>query len=132
MTVLRSVTQVSYLSGDPATRSITFGWRGKSFVLDLTAAEERQFVRVMQPYVRAARQVSVRELGLSDDQARRRAYLRALRDFAAREGYALPVPYRPSRELEDAYRAETRGGEHPLRAAGTTCASTPSPESCDG
>lgn len=107
MGTLRAVTHASDLSGAPATTTVTFTWRGRALVIDLTDAERRAFDQAVAPYVRAARPLRPPGAGVwgQDEHADRRSYLRAVRVFAEQHGWSMPDRRRPSRALEEAYLA---------------------------
>ncbi|PFG21133.1 Lsr2 dimerization domain-containing protein [Serinibacter salmoneus] len=49
------IDTLSDLSGEPAERTVTFAVGKIAYEIDLTDQEAREFLEVMQPYVKAAR-----------------------------------------------------------------------------
>ncbi|MFD9622055.1 histone-like nucleoid-structuring protein Lsr2 [Streptomyces virginiae] len=56
--VAKRVIIESDLSGDPDAETISFGWDGKRYAVDLTEEERVEFARALKPYLDVAEEIN--------------------------------------------------------------------------
>lgn len=90
--------------------TVTFGYKGKRYEIDLSTKNAKKFEDAIKPYVSAGRQIkaggtlaTVTRLKSAGPTAQ--AELKALRDWAEKNGYAVAARGRVSAEVRAAYEA---------------------------
>ncbi|KUG57049.1 hypothetical protein AVL62_16075 [Serinicoccus chungangensis] len=111
----RVVTQfVSDLSGEELGKegeTITFGWKGSTYEVDLSTDEAAEFAKLLQPYLRAGRKVSggTRRAGTSSASQQDRERTKAIRQWAKENGHSVSDRGRISAEVVAAYESAQKG-----------------------
>lgn len=100
------------IDGSAADRTVTFGWEGSTYELDLSKKNATAFEKAVAPYLDASRKVSTRGKSATRSRAasssagdsKRRA---DIREWARGNGYEIGDRGRIPAELVDAYDART-------------------------
>lgn len=108
------ITQITDdLDGSNGAETVTFGYRGTDYEIDLGRRNSSAFDKAIKPYVDAARKVTLRgssRRGSSSGRngrgrSRSAADLTAIRTWAREQGYTVADRGRISAEITDAYSA---------------------------
>lgn len=101
------------INGDDATETVTFGYKGQAFTIDLSEANAELFEALMSTYVAAATEVvapekpvkATRATGKGNTPAKFPAgYLDLVRTWANANGYTVAQKGRVSGTVLEAYR----------------------------
>lgn len=100
------------LTGEPAAHTMSFSLDGTAYEIDLTAANADELRRVLQPFIAAARRVprSATAPQSKASQAASSQEAKAIREWAAVQGLAVPSRGRLPASLHEAYRAAKVSG----------------------
>lgn len=100
------VTLTDDIDGSKAERTVEFTWQGVPYEIDLSKKNATAFEKVVAPYVEKARKVRGRGTrGRRPAAASTRSDLRAVREWAAANGYEVAQRGRISEEIREAYDA---------------------------
>ena len=109
------ITQITDdLDGSNGAETVTFGYRGTDYEIDLGRRNSSAFDKAMKPYVDAARKVALRGGSRRGSGSGRNgrsgrshsgADLASIRTWARENGYAVSDRGRISAEVMDAYNA---------------------------
>ncbi len=94
------------IDGGDADQTVTFGFQGTTYEIDLSKKNVEKFVKALEPYTTAGRKAPRR--GAPSRPARPRANredLQAIREWARSKGYEVSDRGRISQSVKDAYRA---------------------------
>jgi hypothetical protein len=91
---------------DGAGESLAFGIDGASYAIDLTDEHAAEFRAVLAPYVKAARKADLATAPTrSSGPAASKQDLKAVREWASANGYAVSDRGRVPNEVQKAYAA---------------------------
>ena len=98
------------IDGGEATETVSFGYKGKSYIIDLNAKNAAAFEKAVDKFVKAARHeaVSTRARAARGSGARRsgaKADVNAVRVWAAANGHAISTRGRIPGGIMAAYKA---------------------------
>jgi len=93
----------SDLSDKPDADTVQFGWRGRTFEIDLTSDEQGKLEKLLQPYLDVAR--ASRKGGRARSTRSSGANLGEVREWARANGFTVSDRGRVSQEVMDAYEA---------------------------
>jgi nucleoid-associated protein Lsr2 len=107
------VTQITDdLDGSNGAETISFGYRGTTYEIDLGRKNANAFDKLMKPYLDAARKVAAARSGRRGSSNGRRGNrsrpaneLAAIREWARAQGYSVSDRGRISANIMDAYNA---------------------------
>ena len=104
------ITQiVDDLDGSNGAETISFGYRGTTYEIDLGKRNASAFDKMMKPYLDAARKVTAtrggRRTSSNGRRSRSASDLAAIREWARAQGYTVADRGRISAEITDAYNA---------------------------
>jgi hypothetical protein len=111
-------TLIDDLDGKKADRTVEFALDGTSYTIDLSEANAGKLRKALDPFIAAGTRVgrgsaraSARNTGAlaSSRSASSRDENKAIRDWAARNGYQISERGRIPQTVSDAYRAAQRG-----------------------
>jgi hypothetical protein len=111
-------TLIDDLDGKKADRTVEFALDGTSYTIDLSEANAGKLRKALDPFIAAGTRVgrgsaraSTRNAGAlaSGRSASSRDENKAIRDWAARNGYQISERGRIPQTVSDAYRAAQRG-----------------------
>lgn len=112
----RVITQfVSDLSGEELGKegeTVTFGWKGSTYEVDLSPAEAEEFANALAPYVKAGRKVSGpgrRSSSSAGTSQQDRERTKAIREWAKENGHPVSDRGRISAEVVAAYESAHKG-----------------------
>lgn len=96
----------SDLSGEPNASTVTLAFRGSTYEVDLTEAEEKKLAKALDPYLKAARKVASgkrvgRRSNVPDTTTEER---NRIREWAKTAGYELKDRGRIPKPVMDAYQ----------------------------
>lgn len=101
------IIYVSDMSGETITDndapSLSFGWDGADYSIDLTAKEAEKFHKAIEPYLNAATKVSAKGRGAKKGAAKSNAA--EVRAWAQSNGIDVPDRGRIPASVLDAYNA---------------------------
>ncbi|WP_298891741.1 Lsr2 family protein [uncultured Serinicoccus sp.] len=106
---------VSDLSGEELGKegeTVTFGWKGSTYEVDLSIDEAAELASLLQPYLKAGRKVSggTRRASASNSASQQdRERTRAIREWAKENGHSVSDRGRISAEVVAAYEAAQKG-----------------------
>jgi hypothetical protein len=103
-----TVTLIDDLDGSEAAEQVEFAVDGRSYEIDLSAANSAKLREVLAPFISAARRVGARRSGDPDAPARPatdRAKNQAIREWAATQGMKISERGRIPSNVLTAYRA---------------------------
>jgi hypothetical protein len=99
------------LDGSDAQRTVTFGWDGRTYEVDLSKKNVAAFEKIMKPYLAAARSAqattsrsSTRGRAAATGRGRRRD-VQAIREWARANGHEVSDRGRISASIFEAYEA---------------------------
>lgn len=95
---------VDDLDGTAGERTITFGWDGITYEIELSKKNAAAFEKAMKPYVEAARRSRGGRSRRSSGRGGKRD-LAAIRDWAAKNGYSVSTRGRVASSVIEAYDA---------------------------
>jgi hypothetical protein len=107
-------TLIDDIDGKPADRTVEFGLDGANYTIDLSEANAGKLRKALDPYItagtRVGRGVVTRSAGRLARGAGRggasdRSHNKAIREWAAKNGYQVSERGRIPQEMADAYRA---------------------------
>ena len=105
----QSVTYVSDLSGAEITDNdqptLTFGWDGSEYSIDLTAKEADKFFKAVEPYLSAATKVSGGRKRAGKKQQQSGPTAAELREWGKQNGYDIPDRGRIPAAVREAFEA---------------------------
>lgn len=100
------------LDGGEAAETVSFGWRGVDYEIDLSKENAEEMDRVLETWIRHSRRLGptrthpVAGSGRGEDRSRRRAgNLASLRAWARENGYPVSDRGRVSTEVKEAFDA---------------------------
>ena len=104
------ITQITDdLDGSTGAETVTFGYRGINYEIDLGRKNASAFDKLMKPYLDAARKVTGARAGRRASSNGRRSRsasdLAAIREWARAQGFAVSDRGRISANITDAYNA---------------------------
>lgn len=104
------VTLTDDLDGSKGDRTVSFGWAGKTYEIDLSKKNANALEKLLAPYLQAARTVQgVRGASArgrrSAASTRSRADLGSIREWAVSNGYEVASRGRIAQAIQDAYHA---------------------------
>ena len=104
------ITQiVDDLDGSNGAETISFGYRGTNYEIDLGKRNASAFDKIMKPYLDAARKVTAtrggRRASSNGRRSRSASDLGAIREWARSQGYTVADRGRISAEITAAYDA---------------------------
>ena len=107
------ITQVTDdLDGSSGAETISFGYRGTTYEIDLGRKNASAFDKMMKPYLDAARKVTASRTGRRASRNGRRGSrsrpaneLATIREWARAQGYRVSDRGRISANIMDAYQA---------------------------
>src|SRR3954469_17965545 len=103
------VTTTEYtddLDGSTAAGTVTFGFDGVNYEIDLSKSNTRAFEKALKPYLDAARRVrSSRGRSSGRGRSGGKRDLGAIREWAAANGHEVSARGRIARTVVDAYDA---------------------------
>ena len=107
------ITQITDdLDGSNGAETISFGYRGTTYEIDLGRKNANAFDKLMKPYLDAARKVAAARSGRRGSSNGRRGIrsrsaneLAAIREWARAQGYSVSDRGRISANIMDAYNA---------------------------
>ncbi|WP_299056346.1 Lsr2 family protein [uncultured Nocardioides sp.] len=102
-----SITHVSDLSGDEIkdndAPSLTFGWDGTEYSIDLTAKEAEKFYKAVEPYLGVATKVGKVKRSGSKKSTSNGPAAAEVRAWAKDNGYDVPDRGRIPSEVREAF-----------------------------
>ena len=107
------ITQITDdLDGSNGAETISFGYRGTTYEIDLGRKNANAFDKMMKPYLDAARKVAAERSGRRASSNGRRGSrsrpaneLASIREWARTQGYSVSDRGRISANIMDAYNA---------------------------
>jgi hypothetical protein len=95
---------------DGKGETVTFGYKGKTYEIDLSAKNAKKLEDALKPFISAGRVVKAGGTGATVTRLRSvgptaKAELQALRDWARANGHTIAERGRVSKEIRDAYHA---------------------------
>ncbi len=108
MATRTTVTLIDDLDGSEAAEQVEFAVDGRSYEIDLSAANSAKLREALAPFISAARRAGARRSGAVDAPARPvgdRAHNRAIREWAATQGMKISERGRIPSNVLAAYRA---------------------------
>lgn len=105
----QTVTYVSDLSGKEIVNNdaptLSFGWGGDEYNIDLTSDEAEKFYKVLSPYLDAATKVSKAKRGTAKKSVQSGPTAADIRAWAQQNGHAVPERGRIPAEVREAFDA---------------------------
>lgn len=105
------ITHVSDLSGEEITDSdapsLSFGWNGVEYSIDLTAEEAQKFEKALKPYLHAATRVGRAKRGNPRKTGASGPSAAEIRAWAKDNGFDVPDRGRVPSEVRKAYDSAT-------------------------
>lgn len=102
----QTVTYVSDLSGkeitDNDSPTVSFGWDGADYTIDLTSTEAEKFYKAVEPYINAGTKVGRKGKARSSSTKSNAAEIRA---WAQSNGIDVPARGRIPQEVRDKFEA---------------------------
>ena len=92
------------LDGSPAERTVSFMFDGISYELELSEKNATALENALKPYMEAGRRIRG-ERGRRSGRSRGRRDLRAIREWATRNGFDVSTRGRIAASVVDAYEA---------------------------
>lgn len=107
----QTVTYESDLSGaaitDNEAPTLSFGWDGTDYEIDLTSAEAEKFYKAVEKYINAGRKVPKTRSGRKTIKSAQSGPTPAeIRAWAQQNGHEVPSRGRIPQEVRDAYDAD--------------------------
>ena len=101
------VTMTDDLDGGKAESSVSFGYQGTNYEIDLSKRNLAALEKVLAPYLEVARKVPTTRRSASRSTASRSAKsdLPAIREWAQENGYNVSGRGRIAADVQEAYRA---------------------------
>jgi hypothetical protein len=94
------------LDGSEATHTITFGWLGANYEIDLNDKNHAAFEKAIAKYLSAARKAGGQSSGKASKKAQPRVDLAAARAWARDHGYTVAHRGRVSGEIIEAFKTQ--------------------------
>jgi hypothetical protein len=93
------------LDGSEGAETIAFSLEGVSYEIDLSSTHAQELRSVLEPYMMAGRKTAGRRDGrrLSDGASADKEQIKAMRDWAKKQGLKVSERGRISAEVQDAY-----------------------------
>lgn len=105
-----NIEVTSDLSGKGDADTVTFGWQGATYEIDLTEAEAEKFADTLSKYLAVARKVTAaRQPRKGSNRANGGPSPRAIREWANANGMQVPERGRIPADVRDAYRQAHKG-----------------------
>jgi hypothetical protein len=106
------------IDGSVASETVTFGYRGRNYEIDLSETHARQLEEFLSPYLEHGRRVRQRR-GRGDGGGQRRSELdtAAIRQWAKQQGLAVPARGRIPADIVRRYM--TTLGQSDRQGSGT-------------
>ena len=102
--IIQTTEYTDDLDGSTAAGTVTFGFDGTSYEIDLSKANARAFEKALKPYVDAARRVrGSRARTSTRGRSNGKRDLGAIRAWASQNGYDVSGRGRVARAVMDAY-----------------------------
>lgn len=103
--VITTTEYIDDLDGSAAAGTVTFGFEGRNYEIDLSKANARALEKTMALYVGHARKVRAPRAKSASRRASDTHDLAAVREWAARNGFEVAERGRIARDVLDAYDA---------------------------
>jgi Lsr2 len=104
--IIQTTEYTDDLDGSTAAGTVTFGYDGASYEIDLSRANTRAFEKALKPYVEAGRKVrGTRTRTSTRGRSTGKRDLAAIRAWASQNGHDVSGRGRIARTVVDAYDA---------------------------
>lgn len=93
------------IDGTPDATTVTFGYEGKTYEIDLSSKNKEKLAKALEPYISAGRTTAAARRSTTARPAARRQDTTAIREWAKANGYTVSERGRMSSEVIAAYEA---------------------------